>query len=121
MNAQTRGTLIREARLARGYKQKDMAEMLSISQQAYSTIESDAITNPRRIILKRIAEILDIPFESLLLGTGWNSDQPSEAAQSVARAYDTLPHDARIQVMAVILELQRTTNTVNRVKDTSET
>lgn len=55
MNAQTRGTLIREARLARGYKQKDMAEMLSISQQAYSTIESDAITNPRRIILKRIA------------------------------------------------------------------
>ena len=43
MNAKTRGSLIREARIARGYSQEQMSALLNISQQTYSTIEGDVV------------------------------------------------------------------------------
>ena len=53
MNAKTRGSLIREARIARGYSQEQMSALLNISQQTYSTIEGDVVLNPRRNVLKK--------------------------------------------------------------------
>ena len=121
MNAKTRGSLIREARIARGYSQEQMSALLNISQQTYSTIEGDVVLNPRRNVLKKISEILDIPFETLLLGTTWSGEQLSEAAQSVARAYEELTPEGKVEIMATIFRLQRARSGVNRERCTSET
>lgn len=53
MSAKTRGSLIREVRIARGYSQEQMSALLNISQQTYSTIEGDVVLNPRRNVLKK--------------------------------------------------------------------
>ena len=101
----TRGELIRSERIRRGFVQADMAKAAGISQQTYSDIESDRITSPRRPIMKAISKMLDIPFESLLLGDDWRSEPPmSEADRVIAREIPHLSPEARDKIMVVMLE-----------------
>lgn len=56
---------IRLKRLKKEYSQEVMANMLGISQNAYSKIENGK-TTLTIIRLQEIATILDVPFEKLL-------------------------------------------------------
>ena len=58
---------IRLERLRKGISQDKMANLLQISQNAYSKIESGK-TTLTIIRLHQIAKVLEIPFEKLLLG-----------------------------------------------------
>ncbi len=66
------GTKIRKHRQAKGYSQDYMATQLSISQNAYSKIESDQ-TNVKANTLERIAEILGVDKMKLMAGDDANS------------------------------------------------
>lgn len=58
---------IRLERLKKGLSQDKMANLLRISQNAYSKIESGK-TTLTIIRLHQIARVLEIPFEKLFLG-----------------------------------------------------
>ncbi|WP_272148964.1 helix-turn-helix domain-containing protein [Tenacibaculum aiptasiae] len=58
---------IRLERLRKGLSQDKMANLLQISQNAYSKIESGK-TTLTIIRLYQIAKVLEIPFEKLFLG-----------------------------------------------------
>ena len=101
----TRGQLIFAERKRRGLSQQDMAAAAKISQQSYSDIEKDIIKSPRRPILKAIGKMLDIPFESLLLGDDWRNEPPMlEKHRVMARELPYLSPEAESKVLVVILE-----------------
>jgi transcriptional regulator with XRE-family HTH domain len=85
--------------------QESLAEAAKISQHTYSDIEGDRIASPRRPILKALAKMLDIPFESLLLGDDWRNEPPmSEADRVISREIPGLSPEARNKILVVILE-----------------
>lgn len=55
-------SVIREGRIAKGYTQKELAELSHISIRSIQRIESGDIL-PRTYTLKALAKILDRPFE----------------------------------------------------------
>ncbi|MCL2575513.1 MAG: helix-turn-helix domain-containing protein [Defluviitaleaceae bacterium] len=71
------------AREARGYKQKDFAKLLGVSQQRYSTYELGK-RQPDFSMLLQIAELLNITTDYLFGLTSETSDEinlPSEKEQ----------------------------------------
>lgn len=106
----TRGETIRSARESRGLSQEAVAKAAKISQQSYSDIEADITKSPRRVILERISKMLDIPFESLLLGDDWREPIPEEA-RVIAREYATLPDDVKNKILMLIVEAKARVNT----------
>lgn len=101
--AMTRGKMIREKRIRLGLSQEEVAGAARIYQQSYSDIEGDRTTSPRRAILKAISKMLDIPFESLLLGDDWREPIP-ESARVVAREYPSLRPENQNRILSIILE-----------------
>ncbi len=99
----TRGEMIRAARESRGLSQATVAAAAKIAQQSYSDIEADITKSPRRVILERISKMLDIPFESLLLGDDWREPIPEEA-RVIAREYATCPDDIKNKILMLIVE-----------------
>lgn len=94
---------ISNARKARGLSQCELAGMVEISQQALAKIESGATARPSRDILERIAIILDIPFETLLLGDDIAALNISEAGARVAREYDLADKDTQAKIMLILI------------------
>lgn len=99
----TRGKMIREKRIRLGLSQEEVANAAKISQQSYSDIEGDRTASPRRAILKAIGKMLEIPFESLLLGDDWREPIP-ESARVVAREYPSLRPENQNRILSIILE-----------------
>jgi Fic family protein/DNA-binding XRE family transcriptional regulator len=58
-------TLIKNARINKGYKTRELAQMLSIDQALVSKFESGA-RKPTREQIKQLAQFLDIPLEEIL-------------------------------------------------------
>lgn len=99
----TRGELLKSRREALGFTQQDVATRLHITQQSYHAIETDVVVNPRRTTLKGLAKMLDIPYETLLLGPGWQ-DEVSEQGRVVGQMYDKLPREEQQQILFMLLQ-----------------
>lgn len=54
---------IREARLTKGYTQKELSDLSNISVRSIQRIENGEIV-PRSYTLKTLSEILEVPFET---------------------------------------------------------
>lgn len=96
-------TAMRNARNARKMSQADLAAQIGISQQALAKIESGATARPSRAILKRIADILEIPIEVLLLGDVVADLDISEAGANIARAYDRADTETKNRIMQILI------------------
>jgi transcriptional regulator with XRE-family HTH domain len=55
---------VKEARLAKGYTQKELADLSNISVRSIQRIENGEIL-PRSYTLKALCEILGVPFETM--------------------------------------------------------
>ena len=79
-------TALRSARLARDLRQRDLAEMLGITQPAVAHYESGASRGTWRV-RRMLESIFDVPASVLLAPENANGDDPQEAAAaSSARA-----------------------------------
>lgn len=58
--------MIREARLKKGLTQKDLAEVLQVTETAISRYETGK-RKPRGEIAIKLSEILDIPIEKIIV------------------------------------------------------
>ena len=91
---------VRDQRYAKGWGPDELASRAAISRTALYQIESGKTEQPRAATLRRIAQALDIPTESLLgqhlgiVALGWAA---SEAAQS-PRASETPTFATRFRI-----------------------
>lgn len=59
------GLKLKIKRIEKGIKQKDLAELVGISYQYLSKLESTVATNPSNKIMVRIAEVLECPIQDI--------------------------------------------------------
>ncbi len=69
------GEMIREARMARGYTQKELAELSGISIRSIQRIEN-GVLEARSYTLKTLCSILDIPWEKVTTVAQADMPQP---------------------------------------------
>ena len=60
------GHKIKSARLAKGYTQEELGQMLGVQKSAIAKYESGRVVNIKRSTLKKISEILDIKTSELI-------------------------------------------------------
>ena len=63
------GERVRAVRLARGLSQAELARRVKISKNAMNQIEQGTSPNPRANVMRRLAEVLEVPAD-YLLGVG---------------------------------------------------
>lgn len=56
---------IKIARIKKGYKQYELAQMLGISREALRKIENGETKLPKKELIKKISFILDVSIEEL--------------------------------------------------------
>jgi transcriptional regulator with XRE-family HTH domain len=80
---------VRDQRYAKGWGPDELATRASISRTALYQIESGKTEQPRAATLRRIAQALDIPTETLLgphlgiISLGWTNNESSQQGQRV--------------------------------------
>ena len=60
------GHKIKSARIAKGYTQEELGQMLGVQKSAIAKYESGRVVNIKRSTLKKISEILDIKPSELI-------------------------------------------------------
>lgn len=83
MDAKYTGSVIAEARKARGITQKQLAERLGVTDKAVSKWER-GINYPDIELFKPLAQILDIPILRLLSGEDVESEQVIEMTAQIS-------------------------------------
>jgi transcriptional regulator with XRE-family HTH domain len=83
---------VRDQRYAKGWGPDELASRASISRTALYQIESGKTEQPRAATLRRIAQALDIPTETLLgphlgvVSVGWSNLESAMASRNDASA-----------------------------------
>ncbi len=95
--------VLRAARKATDMNQDALGDKVGVSGQYIGKLERGEAKNPSREIIERISKVLDIPFESLLLGEDAREGL-SERDIMVAREYRDAPSKYQIEVMAILLK-----------------
>lgn len=106
----TAGQCLREARLRASLTQVQLAERIGVTSQYISALEQDQKKNPSRKVIRRIGEVLDIPFEALLFG-GDAKPGLSESDVIIARQIRDLPAQYRNEILTIIIRAMAETDT----------
>lgn len=80
MEKQTMGAFISSLRKSKGITQKELAEMLNVSDKAVSRWECDQ-TVPDIMLILLIADIFNVTADELIRGARIKSEQPTEAQE----------------------------------------
>lgn len=70
-SASTIGTVMREARIKKGYKQNELADLVGVSTAQWSRLEGD-VNRPSRDTLKKTSAYLGVPFHQLVMLAGYS-------------------------------------------------
>lgn len=79
------GTLIKEARLQKGYTQEELADLVGVKKSAVAKWENGRVSEIKRSNLKMLAESLGINPNSLL---GWSETE--DTSEKLQKKNDTL-------------------------------
>lgn len=74
------GSLIKEARLARGLTQEELGKLVGVQKSAIAKYESGRVVNIKRSTLQKLAEALNLKGSDLII-----ESNPKEAAELSAR------------------------------------
>ena len=74
------GSLIKEARLAKGLTQEELGKLVGVQKSAIAKYESGRVVNIKRSTLQKLAEALDLRGSDLII-----QSNPKEAAELSAR------------------------------------
>ena len=108
------GKLIKEARLAKGYTQEELGNLVGVQKSAIAKYESGRVVNIKRSTLQKLAEALGLKGSDLIIGSN-----PKEAAELSARVlidsdlrevvelYSTLAEDNKKIVKDLIRSLAK--------------
>lgn len=74
------GSLIKEARLAKGLTQEELGNLVGVQKSAIAKYESGRVVNIKRSTLQKLSEALDLRGSDLII-----ESNPKEAAELSAR------------------------------------
>lgn len=74
------GKLIKDARLAKGYTQEELGNLVGVQKSAIAKYENGRVVNIKRSTLQSLAKALDLKGSDLII-----ESSPSEAASLSAR------------------------------------
>jgi len=74
------GSLIKEARLAKGMTQEELGKLVGVQKSAIAKYESGRVVNIKRSTLQKLATALDLKGSDLII-----QSNPKEAAELSAR------------------------------------
>ena len=95
--------VLRAARKATDMNQDDLGDKVGVSGQYIGKLERGEAKNPSREIIERISKVLDIPFESLLLGDD-AKEGLGEPEVMVARGYRDALMKNQLAIFAILLK-----------------
>jgi transcriptional regulator with XRE-family HTH domain len=113
------GKTLRDARVLAGLTQAELADQVGTSPQNIGKLERDEIKQPSRELMKRIGQVLDIPFETLMFG-GHAPPKLSESAVILARQIEELPPEYKVEVYSILLRAKHESETAAKQKTADE-
>jgi transcriptional regulator with XRE-family HTH domain len=102
------GTLIKQARLEKGYTQEELAEKVGVKKSAVAKWENGRVSEIKRSNLKMLSEALDLKPTQLLGDSGYNLGPYSsveELSENQRKLIDfalTVPEDKAAMILKVI-------------------
>jgi transcriptional regulator with XRE-family HTH domain len=94
-------TLVKDGRIAKGYTQKELAELTNISIRSIQRIENASLL-PRSYTLKTIAEALDLPFSAFVENHETMDDAVSDKPSIFLPQKNAITNQQRIIVSIAI-------------------
>lgn len=82
------GEKIKSARLAKGYTQEELGELLGVQKSAIAKYESGRVVNIKRSTLKKISDVLGIRPSELILDEEKNSPSVDELSPAKKQLID---------------------------------
>ena len=93
------GDKIRNARLAKGYTQEELGNMIGVQKSAVAKYETGRVVNIKRRVLAKISKVLDIPPIELVSDI---EERPVETANKLADVFlgiEIKETDAEVAIM----------------------
>lgn len=95
------GDKIRNARLAKGYTQEELGNMIGVQKSAVAKYEKGRVVNIKRSVLAKISNVLDIPPVELVSDI---ETKPEETANKLAELFLRLEMDDGYSKMMGMLD-----------------
>lgn len=86
-------------RKRKGFTQKELADLLNVSEITVNRYETGAVPIPRSSRLKKLAAVLGVTEGDLM---GWQDSDLSGEVHMLARGLQSLPEDKRRQVIGLL-------------------
>lgn len=102
------GTLIKQARLEKGYTQEELAEKVGVKKSAVAKWENGRVSEIKRSNLKKLSEALGLKPTQLLGDSGYNLspyssiEELSENQRNLVDFALTVPEDKAAMILKVI-------------------
>lgn len=90
---------LRYLRKRKGFTQKELADLLKVSEITINRYETGAVPIPRSSRLKKLATVLGVTEGDLM---GWQDSDLSGEVHMLARGLQSLPEDKRRQVIGLL-------------------
>lgn len=113
------GQVLKAARIKADLTQEELGARIGVSGQYIGKLERGEAKNPSRDIIKRLGEMLDIPWEGLLYGTDAR-EGVSEQDILMAREIRDLPDAYKVEAYALIIRAKHEVAQQQAVKEMTE-
>lgn len=100
----TLADMLRKRRAELGKTQEEMAEALDMTQEWVAAVENGRIQQPRPTTLRRLADVLDVPLEDIVIAArlARSLSGAQRVAQSIAE--EAAEHDWDDPTMRVVMD-----------------
>lgn len=95
------GKYIAEAREKKGISQRDLAKNIKVSNASVARIENGTVVSPDPVILRKIAEVLEVDYNYLLV-LNKTIDDAGDDIREIARAAKNMSPDERARMLEIL-------------------
>lgn len=101
------GERIKALRERRGYSQLELSQMVGVNPVWISKVETRSKYLPEPQVLRKLAAVLGVPIEELLVVAGYLDQDPmwTDVDPRCLAAYRSVPKDKREQFLRLMLAL----------------
>jgi repressor LexA len=99
------GQKIKAARLAKGYTQEELGNLIGVQKSAVAKYEKGRVVNIKRSVLAKISKVLDIPPVELVTDI---EEKPVETANQLADWFINLNTNEDVAMLEEYMKLDET-------------
>lgn len=100
----TLANLVRQRRAALGLTQEDLAESMDMAQEWVAAVENGRINQPRARTLGRLADVLKVPLEDLVIASRLARSKSGAARVAESIALEAVQYEWDDPTMKVVMD-----------------